>query len=164
LNSTAPSLSPVRVRDARGAILDLILGRLGLRPTIETFDERKTIQKVVFIVQRAGIPVGYSYRWHISGPYSSELARVYYSIATNPDGYAQQAAGLVLKPEIEKGLQAVRDALGNEIKDPELLEALASALYLRTRDLATLTKVKPKIPHDKWQLAFEKMNVLKWDK
>jgi len=150
-------------KDVRGSVLCLVMRELGLPLAIDTFDVRKTLQKLVFIAQKAGVGIGYSYRWHLYGPYSTELSKTYYSIASNPAEYDRQTKDLKLKPEVVKILGSIKSALGTDIKSPELLEAMASSLYLGSRDIDKLTLIKPTIGETTWKTAFQKLDALKLD-
>lgn len=46
---------------------------------MDSFEDRIRLQKLIYIIQQAGIGLDYSFGWHIRGPYSPGLA---------DDGYA----------------------------------------------------------------------------
>ncbi len=45
----------------------------GVRLSVETFDERLILQKAVYLLQSAGIHMGYRFRWYLKGPYSPDM-------------------------------------------------------------------------------------------
>ncbi len=50
-------------------VLKLFLGALGIDDSIETVDDRKRVQKAVYLGQLSGIDLGYRYGWYRMGPY-----------------------------------------------------------------------------------------------
>src|SRR5205809_136660 len=67
--------------DTRLIVLKLFLEELGVSPGIDTLDDRKRVQKAVYLGQRAGVDLGYRFGWYLLGPYSPALTRDYYSLA-----------------------------------------------------------------------------------
>lgn len=60
--------------------LKLFLDALGIPPKISTLNDRKKVQKAVYIGQKAGVDLGYSYGWYLLGPYSPELTQDYFTL------------------------------------------------------------------------------------
>jgi uncharacterized protein YwgA len=124
------------IMEERLVALDLFLEALGVPPDIETVVDRKRVQKAVYVGQRAGVDLGYSYSWYLMGPYSTSLTRDYYALA---DALASGAKARVqehkLQPELEKRLKAIRPLLtpprGVGLDDESWLELIASYDYLR---------------------------------
>ncbi|ADB57086.1 hypothetical protein [Archaeoglobus profundus] len=48
--------------------------------SIETFEDRLKLQKIVYIAKHFGIDLGYEFNEYIRGPYSPDLADDYYSL------------------------------------------------------------------------------------
>src|SRR5215213_7560427 len=61
--------------------LNMYLNELGVPPVIDTIDDRKRVQKAVYLGQAAGINLNYEFSWYLHGPYSNELTRDYYKLA-----------------------------------------------------------------------------------
>src|SRR5690349_17229058 len=61
--------------------LKRILEELGVPADIDTVDDRKRIQKAIYLAQLPGIDLGYSFSWYVKGPYSPALTRDYYSLS-----------------------------------------------------------------------------------
>jgi uncharacterized protein YwgA len=62
-------------------LLKLYLDALNVPHNIEKIDERKQVQKAIYLAQRfTGLDLGYRYGWYILGPYSSSLADDYYAL------------------------------------------------------------------------------------
>lgn len=51
----------------------LILQGLGVS-SIKSVEDRRTIQKKIYLLQELGVDLGYRYAWYISGPFSLGLA------------------------------------------------------------------------------------------
>lgn len=109
------------------AVLDRIDG-----DSFETLEGRITFQKRVYLVQVAGLDLGYTFVWHHYGPYSSELAE---------DGLLLET-GLVDSGQITEPLRFTRSAENaisrfehlssppDGIGEPTWLELLSSLHYL----------------------------------
>jgi len=146
--------------DIPGSVLYLVFKDLGCGISIDTFDQRKLLQKIVFILQQAGLDLGYSYRWHLSGPYSTDLGQAYYRIAGRQSEYAKRTGNLHLKTEAKAIIGKVRKTLGSGVTDPALLEAISTVLYLNRREIPYLQRLKPGIPEATWKVAFNKVDAL----
>src|SRR5208337_4878465 len=65
-------------------VLRRVFHLLGLgKPDMDEFKIRIKYQKIVYLLQAYGLPVGYGFGWYLKSPYSSELAHALYSIYTN---------------------------------------------------------------------------------
>lgn len=62
----------VQKMDKRLIGLSLVLKRLGIE-SIDSLEKRTVMQKKIYIAQSMGMNLGYSFQWHIHGPYSKEL-------------------------------------------------------------------------------------------
>ncbi|WP_128892925.1 hypothetical protein [Erythrobacter sp. HKB08] len=149
-------------------VLKLVLNELEMSHGISTMDDRIGIQKVVCLVQEAGLQLGYSYNWYVRGPYSPSLASDYYALAQN--GAENGGQKLVLTDFAKSVVQKVRPLLD----PPEeftlgrvyWLELLASILYLRKRLRMTDEASRAKIQlskatlHPYYDLANNALNEL----
>jgi uncharacterized protein YwgA len=70
--------------DKRQITLCLVLAELGFEPSMDSFENRLCLQKLVYLVQKAGVNLGYHHGWYLRGPYCSDLAT---------DGFAIRDAG-----------------------------------------------------------------------
>lgn len=59
--------------DSNLIALKLFLDDLGVSADIETIDDRKRVQKAVYLGQAAGADLGYRFGWYLLGPYSPSL-------------------------------------------------------------------------------------------
>ena len=113
--------------------LKLALDVLDVATTPETFTDRLTLQKATYLVQAAGVRLGYRYSWYLKGPYSPELTRDYFQLTPGwdiADGYRLR----------DDQMESLRRAATVSIPPPatglaraDWLELLASLHYLMER-------------------------------
>lgn len=118
--------------EAKLAALRLVLMELGISANIDTVNDRKLLQKTIYMTQAAGIDLGYRYGWYLMGPYSPTLTRDYYELSE----YAEEKAKRVeLKPPVKKTLTAVKELFAvpkeAELEKEDWLELLSSVHFLR---------------------------------
>ena len=116
------------------------------------FSTRLVLQKVVYLVQEAGLPLGYGFGWYVRGPYSPSLAR---------DGYELSTLKSIKEPAVEvdaKTAKRIRALFKNislkSASAPDQLVLLASLhfiakhAYPRVKNLKeakeTLKRSKPR--------------------
>jgi uncharacterized protein YwgA len=115
--------------------LKLVLSELGMKPTMQSFEERLVLQKVVYLAQQMGVTLGYHFSWYLRGPYSKDLTADAFSNLTNsaPEGW-------ILDTKTKEKLNKVKSIVGN-IEDPKSLprelEKLASVLFVIKTGQAT---------------------------
>jgi uncharacterized protein YwgA len=112
--------------------LYLVMKELGVEPDTKTLDSRKAMQKAVYLGQQAGIDLGYRFGWYILGPYSADLTRDYFALATSAESFQVDRQ---LRDEVVHKLGTVRPLLDKPEDFPlgreDWLELLASLHYLR---------------------------------
>lgn len=96
------------------AILNSYLSALGVPPNIKTINDRKRVQKAVYLAEAAGAKLGYDYNWYVYGPYSPRLANDYYRLSE-----------AILDDEIQAGTEAENNQNIPKLKD-SILEKLQS--------------------------------------
>ena len=72
--------------DRRQIATLVTLRELGLKAEIRTFEQRLIVQKSVYLVQAAGLDLGYFYHWYLRGPYSPDLSRDLFPAADEVEG------------------------------------------------------------------------------
>jgi len=136
-------------------VLKLFLDTLGVDDSIDTVDDRKRVQKAVYLGQLSGVDLGYQYGWYRMGPYCPSLTRDYYALesdlaagALNPKNQALNAAAV----ERLKTIAPLLHPPMADVSQEDWLELLASVHFLRTASnqsdaeaLATLKKQKPHV-------------------
>jgi uncharacterized protein YwgA len=97
-----------------------------IEPQMDTFLQRKKMQKLVYLMDRVGLDVGYHFSWYLYGPYSSGLTRALFEMIEQHD-----ITPAHLTADEERRLQHLREFLGDDITSTRQLELIASLLYLR---------------------------------
>lgn len=121
--------------DARLIALKLFLDELHIPSNTSTFDNRKKIQKAVYLGQFAGADLGYRFGWDKMGPFSPDLARDYYLLSDSLAlGYKDYEGMSLKKEKLDKLrtvlplMEAPRDVA---LASPEWLELVSSLHFLR---------------------------------
>ena len=112
--------------------LMLALKQLGMDLKIESFNDRLVLQKSVMLIQKAGVNLGYSYNWHLRGPYSPGLTSDAFAITPRTSEFQQELPRWNLdQPSAEKlkKLKPLFEIPGGEDAVP-YLELRASILYV----------------------------------
>ena len=107
------------------------LKELGISPKMETFIERKKVQKTVYLLDKTfGLNFGYSYNWYLHGPYSPEVTKIIYGVL---EGESRQNAALnhdcLPEEDLEK-IKRMKAFLGDDLNSTDELELLASIQFL----------------------------------
>lgn len=121
--------------DGRLVVLQLFLNELGIDSDITSLAHRKTIQKSIYLAQRAGVDLGYRFGWYRLGPYSTSLTRDYYQLSDEESLSSGSIDGRVLKDSVKARLEKVKPLFempGDvDLPQEDWLELLASYDYLR---------------------------------
>ncbi|MCH7910429.1 MAG: hypothetical protein IIB38_12535 [Candidatus Hydrogenedentes bacterium] len=142
--------------DGSLVVLKLFLDELGIDTKIESLNDRKRVQKAVYLGQLSGIDLGYRFGWYLLGPYSTSLARDYYELADEIDLGELPPAGRQLKGPIRERLAKIVPILeppeGFSESPEDWLELLASYHYLlriqkldKNKTLKELSSSKPRL-------------------
>ena len=118
---------------AKLAVLDLVLRQLGIE-----LDNSQEVQKVVYLVQAEGVPMGYRYAWYDNGPGSPRLAEAAYQLKleTTDLQEGESAHSRRLRPAFGDATERVRSLIKvpkdveSDLNRGEWLELLASFRYL----------------------------------
>lgn len=143
-------------------ILKLYLTTLGVPPDINTIDDRKRVQKAVYLAQAAGANLHYRYNWYVRGPYSPDLAKDYYKlseaillddISSAGNKTANEENAPPLKDWIRQKLQSLDSIIetpaGVNLPQADWLELASSLHYLQTVDKDDLDKAREVIEREK---------------
>ena len=92
--------------------------------SVDTFSDRKKLQKLVYLTENFGIDLGFTFTWYIHGPYSSNLTRVMFD--------KEQGTTMKLNtiPDLKDKITRLRTFLGDDINSCDKLELLASLHYV----------------------------------
>lgn len=93
---------------------------------LNTLAERIAFQKTIYILQEFGSGTNFNFVWHNFGPYSSELARIGFSLSE-----ADKADASMLNGEsFEKFVQFK----SNHRRDSRFLEMVADIIFLKNKE------------------------------
>lgn len=116
-------------------VLKLFLDELGVSDSITNVDDRKRVQKAVYLGQVAGADLGYRFSWYLMGPYSPGLTEDYFELDSKRDEVVSAGTGKSLHPQYVGALRSMKDVLslpvGVDLSQERWLELLASYHYLR---------------------------------
>ena len=105
------------------------LKELGISPKMESFSERKRVQKIVYLLDKVfQLNFGYSYNWYLHGPYSPELTRIIFDVIEQEREDIAEPAELS-RQEKEK-IRRLKLFLNDDIESTDTLELLVSLHYL----------------------------------
>lgn len=102
--------------------------------SVKSFNERLILQKSVYLLQVAGIHIGYRFRWYIRGPYSPDLTAGAFGIVNEGKYGEMELQGWKLDDESATRARSLQPLLHREgetkADHAQRLELLASALFL----------------------------------
>jgi len=103
------------------------LKALGIEPSVGTLSERKKMQKIVYLLERFGVSLGFSssFSWYIYGPYSPSLTQTLFDIKQNPP----KAIAQLSKVDKER-TSHLREFLGKEMTSADKIELMASLDFI----------------------------------
>jgi len=104
--------------------ISTLFNLLDIEPSVDTFSDRKKLQKLVYLSDVFGINLDFAFTWYLYGPYSPQLARVMFD----------KEKGSLMKvkeiPNIHKKITNLKNFLGDDINSSSNLELIASIHYL----------------------------------
>jgi uncharacterized protein YwgA len=113
--------------------LKLFLEELGVPSDIGSVDERKRVQKSIYIGQAAKIDLGYHFAWYLKGPYSPELTKDYYELDEVISEGDLEFQKKELKGQLKEKLLSIKPLFTPPADTPlnqaDWLELLASVHY-----------------------------------
>lgn len=113
----------------------LTLDALGIPLTLESFEDRLTVQKSVYLAQAAGVDCGYFFRWYLRGPYCPELTRDAFGIAGQISAGLDESSEWTLsdgaKAKLEKVKSLIQEHRGTNTS--RWVELLSSVHFLVER-------------------------------
>lgn len=116
-------------------LLKLILDELGIEDDISTVQNRKRVQKAIYLSQIANVDLGYRFGWYIMGPYSTNLTRDYFELSEVLSAGSKDHENMELVDNIKRNLIKVCPLLSPpkeiNLAQEDWLELVASMHYLR---------------------------------
>jgi uncharacterized protein YwgA len=122
--------------DQSRILLKLALDEIGLGELkLDTFKDRLCIQKKVYLVQTAGLDLGYRYNWYLKGPYCPKLTEDVYllkgELEKEENEYKEYELNEKAKECIKKAKKILDLPPDTQIDEAEWVELLASLHYLK---------------------------------
>jgi hypothetical protein len=115
--------------------LKLFLDALSVPAEIATVEDRKKVQKAVYLGQLTGVDLGYRFGWYLMGPYSPSLTRDYYQLSEELETEGSDYDGKQLRAPMRTKLSRITSLLltpsGVPLHQADWLELVASYDYLR---------------------------------
>jgi hypothetical protein len=135
--------------DRRQIALRLTLQALGLKPAMDTFEDRLIVQKAVYLVQVASVHLGYYHCWYLRGPYCRELADDAFAVASDFRMGSDEVEGWALDVRSLNRLKRFRPLIedGDRKELARKLELLASVHFLVAR--RQVPSAEPKVIGDR---------------
>ena len=140
--------------EARQVVLKLFLDALGIPANIDTVNDRKKVQKAVYLGQLTGIDLGYRFGWYLKGPYSPSLTRDYFdleeAIASGDRDHEDKELEKIVIKKLKKVVPIMKHGPEVHLSQEDWLELVASVHFLlQVRGLSnkdTLTTLKTEKP------------------
>jgi len=105
------------------------LKMVGIDPKMETFSERKRVQKMVYLLDKVfNLDFGISYNWYLHGPYSPELTKIIFDVIEKER--EDIAEPVELSPKEKDKIRRLKLFLNDDIESTDKLELLVSLHYL----------------------------------
>ena len=133
-------------------LLKLFLEAVGVGTDVENVEQRKLIQKAVYLGQHKGLNLGYNHGWYKMGPYSPALTEDYYKLSNEPN----QSGSIRLREDILANLEPLKVALDSPpsgLTKPQWSELLCSYHFLRKTAGYTEHRADGELPKPKPLLA-----------
>jgi len=121
--------------DERQIGLALTLKELGVSSDISGFNSRLILQKTVYLLEEAGIRLGYSFSWYLRGPYSPGLTRDLYDLNASSEDIADWELDRDSTAVAQRLRGLIEGAPGEDLATrARRLELSASVRYLACRN------------------------------
>lgn len=149
---------------ARGLLFKL------LKVSTDTFEERIIYQKKIYMLQSAGLNLGYDYSWYLKGPYSPRLTTYIYD---NLDVLSSlDFTTYNLKEDVAERVSKINNfdkSKPPNLRNDEWYELLASLLFLHNNSaswklqneedcIQKLTELKPHYSRENCEFAFKSLS------
>ena len=131
--------------DRQQILLGKVLESADLRLNVGTFDERLILQKAVYMLQSAGVHLGYRFRWYLRGPYSPDMTAGAFGIVGEGQSRRERnwVDGKLDDASKERAVYLLKPLLsgnpGDKACGVRRLELLASVLFLIKTEQAKAT-------------------------
>lgn len=100
--------------------------------SMEKFDDKLQVQKIIYLLQEYGVNLGYNYEWYIRGPYCKQVSADAH-VVLDTDVMPQPPEQVNLKADKIKEFNKI---LSSHFNDTTWLEIAASIVYLKKQHYA----------------------------
>lgn len=109
----------------------LVLRELGIGHEMESFEDRMSVQKGIYLAQAGGVALEYFFRWYLRGPYARTLTQDVFEALELYD-IDKELTGHRLDATTQQRLAKLRPYLNPamDLPRPSWLELLASVHFL----------------------------------
>jgi uncharacterized protein YwgA len=105
------------------------LRALGINPKMDTFAERKKVQKLTYLLDKVfDMNFKFSYNWYLHGPYSPEVTTTLFDVIER--GQIVRSDPKVLLAEDLRKIDQLKSFLGDDLDSNDKLELLVSLHFL----------------------------------
>jgi uncharacterized protein YwgA len=115
--------------------LKLILDEIDVPSKITAVEDRKKVQKAIYLGQEAGVDLGFHFGWYKMGPYSPELTKDYYDLAEelalNDNDFSCSELASAVKERLVVVKSIIKPPEGVNLPQEDWMELLASLCYLQ---------------------------------
>lgn len=117
-------------------LLKLVLDGIGLGElSLDTFPKRLNLQKKVYLLQLAGLDLGYRYNWYLRGPYCPGLTQDAFTLkeelAWGEEDYEQYELRDGAVQKLRRAEEIWKAPCGTSVESEIWVELLASLHYLK---------------------------------
>jgi uncharacterized protein YwgA len=105
------------------------LAALGITPKMQTFAERKRVQKTIYLLDKVfEMKFNYVYSWYLHGPYSPQVAQIVFDVVEGRKKIDANPANLSAEDLIK--IEHMKNSLKEDLYSNDTLELLVSVDYL----------------------------------
>lgn len=159
--------------EPRQIVLKLFLDALGIPSDIDTVNDRKRVQKAIYLGQLTGVDLGYRFGWYLKGPYSPSLTRDYFALeealASGDRDQDDKELDKSIIRKLRKALPLMEPPQEVHLSQEDWLELVSSLHFLRevqglnSKDsVATLKREKTRLAKyfDQAEEALQEVSLL----
>lgn len=143
--------------DTRLVVLKLFLDALNIPSEIKTVDDRKKVQKAIYLGQLTGVDLGYRFGWYLMGPYCPSLTKDYFELSDAMESGESDYEGHELLESIKSKLGAIQPLLSPPetlaLPREDWLELISSYHFLKTISKKSESEVKQTFEEEKEHLV-----------
>jgi len=130
-----PNVNILNMKEEISKIFAIFRYINGRKIDMRNYNDRLNLQKLTYILKKAGFNFSYYFSWYVKGPYSPLLASDAFNYFESNEDINEKLSEAELK--IVKDLKI---AFGNELQNPNKLELYASLLFIKSTSAIELSE------------------------